>query len=180
MNHISMNHSMTARTQTELAFREAQLELDVVELDAVKIDAVEMEVPAEVRNLVRLLVRQTDPDYRAASTLCKVDAPAEAVLLDIEIDGARYLLIRSSQSAARGQEILSPREQEIAHMVSRGYANKTIAAVLDISCWTVGTHLRRIFAKLGVSTRAAMVARLLEDGQDFDHAASHRYSLPDR
>ncbi len=61
------------------------------------------------------------------------------------------------------QVSLSPREQEIARMVAEGYPNKTIAAVLDISSWTVGTHLRRIFAKLGVRTRASMVARLLED-----------------
>ena len=58
--------------------------------------------------------------------------------------------------------MLSPREHEIARMVAKGYANKTIATVLDISSWTVGSYLRRIFAKLGVSTRAAMVARLLE------------------
>lgn len=59
--------------------------------------------------------------------------------------------------------MLSPREQEIARMVAKGYPNKTIAHVLDISTWTVGTHLRRIFAKLSVGSRAAMVARLLED-----------------
>jgi DNA-binding CsgD family transcriptional regulator len=49
-------------------------------------------------------------------------------------------------------------------MVAKGYPNKTIASVLDISSWTVASHLRRVFAKLGVSSRAAMVARLLEDG----------------
>jgi DNA-binding CsgD family transcriptional regulator len=47
-------------------------------------------------------------------------------------------------------------------MVAKGYPNKIIAAVLEISAWTVCTHMRRVFAKLGVSTRAAMVARLLE------------------
>jgi DNA-binding CsgD family transcriptional regulator len=60
--------------------------------------------------------------------------------------------------------ILSPREVEIARMVAKGYPNKTIAAVLDISPWTVCTYLRRIFAKFGVGSRAAMVARLLEEG----------------
>jgi len=48
-------------------------------------------------------------------------------------------------------------------MVAKGYPNKTIAAVLDISVWTVSSHLRRIFAKYGVASRAAMVARLLEE-----------------
>jgi DNA-binding CsgD family transcriptional regulator len=32
--------------------------------------------------------------------------------------------------------------------------------VLHISSWTVSTHLRRIFTKLGVSSRAAMVAKV--------------------
>ncbi len=59
-------------------------------------------------------------------------------------------------------DALSPRELEIARMVAAGNPNKTIAAVLDISAWTVGTHLRRIFSKLRVTSRAAMVARLME------------------
>jgi DNA-binding CsgD family transcriptional regulator len=59
----------------------------------------------------------------------------------------------------------SPREQEISRMVAKGCPNKTIAGVLNISCWTVCTHIRRIFAKLGVASRAAMVARLLEENR---------------
>lgn len=47
-------------------------------------------------------------------------------------------------------------------MVAQGYPNKTIAAVLDISSFTVSSYLRRIFAKLNVNSRAAMVARVLE------------------
>jgi DNA-binding CsgD family transcriptional regulator len=45
-------------------------------------------------------------------------------------------------------------------MVGLGCTNKMIAASLGISLYTVSTHLRRIFAKLGVQTRAAMVAVL--------------------
>ena len=56
----------------------------------------------------------------------------------------------------------SPREREIARMVAKGYPNKAIAAVLEISSWTVGTHLRHVFVKLHVSSRAAMVARMIE------------------
>ena len=56
----------------------------------------------------------------------------------------------------------SPREREIARMVAKGYPNKAIAAVLEISLWTVGTHLRHVFVKLHVSSRAAMVARMIE------------------
>ena len=34
-----------------------------------------------------------------------------------------------------------------------------VASALDISLWTVSTHMRRIFAKLGVNSRAEMVAQ---------------------
>jgi DNA-binding CsgD family transcriptional regulator len=88
----------------------------------------------------------------------------QAVLLDVEVEDVRCILIRLPHNSPRTQVMLSPREHEIVRMVAQGYPNKTIAAVLDISSWTVGTHLRRIFAKLGVGSRAAMVARLLERG----------------
>ena len=88
---------------------------------------------------------------------------AEEVLIDTELDGARYLLVRMrSPGGSRIQ--LSPREHEIVRMVAKGHPNKVIADVLNISSWTVCTHLRRIFAKLGVGSRAAMVAQLLELG----------------
>jgi DNA-binding CsgD family transcriptional regulator len=96
------------------------------------------------------------------------DAGAQ-VLLDVEVDGARYQLLRSVTPPATPEPALpphhaglSPREQEIVRMVALGHPNKTIAAVLEISCWTVGTYLRRIFAKLNVGSRAAMVARVME------------------
>ena len=91
----------------------------------------------------------------------------EEIIIDTIVDGARYLLIRMSAPAPAFVS-LTPREQEIVRMVAKGYPNKTIAGVLNISCWTVGTHLRRIFAKLGVASRAAMIARLMEGHPAWD------------
>ena len=88
---------------------------------------------------------------------------SEEVLIDTEVDDSRYLLLRMPK-VNRGRIQLSPREQEIVRMVAKGHPNKVIADVLNISSWTVCTHLRRIFAKLGVGSRAAMVAQLLELG----------------
>jgi DNA-binding CsgD family transcriptional regulator len=84
------------------------------------------------------------------------------VLLDTVLDGVRYQLLR----AVAVPEVvhLSSRELEIARMIATGHTNRTIAAVLDISPWTVSTHLRRVYAKLNVGSRAAMVARLSADG----------------
>jgi hypothetical protein len=44
-------------------------------------------------------------------------------------------------------------------MVAKGHPNKVIADVLNISSWTVCTHLRRIFAKLGVGSALRQVLR---------------------
>jgi DNA-binding CsgD family transcriptional regulator len=56
-------------------------------------------------------------------------------------------------------DILTAREMEIATLVAFGKQNKHIAKQLKISEWTVSAHLRRIFTKLGVGSRAAMVYR---------------------
>jgi DNA-binding CsgD family transcriptional regulator len=85
------------------------------------------------------------------------------VVLDVQVGDLRILVMRRAPEHLRVS--LSPREYEIARMVAQGYPNKTIAGVLEISSWTVSTHLRRIFAKLSVTSRAAMVAQLLEGGQ---------------
>jgi DNA-binding CsgD family transcriptional regulator len=55
--------------------------------------------------------------------------------------------------------VLSARELQIATLVALGCPNKQVADKLHISEWTVATYLRRIFAKLGVDTRAAMTYR---------------------
>jgi DNA-binding CsgD family transcriptional regulator len=55
---------------------------------------------------------------------------------------------------------LSPRELQIARLVASGATNRAIADALEISLWTVSTHLRRVFAKTGVASRAEMVAEL--------------------
>jgi DNA-binding CsgD family transcriptional regulator len=117
---------------------------------------------ADLAGLIRQLAGQVDSDQQAPTA---GGFGRERVILDLVVDNLRCVLIqRPAPSLLVPPAVtLSPREQEIARMVAKGYPNKTIAAVLDISAWTVSSHLRRIFAKLGVASRAAMVARLLEE-----------------
>jgi DNA-binding NarL/FixJ family response regulator len=49
---------------------------------------------------------------------------------------------------------LTPREQEVASLVSQGLTNRRIAQSLHVTDKTVEMHLSSIFAKLGVSSRA--------------------------
>jgi DNA-binding CsgD family transcriptional regulator len=129
---------------------------------------VAMESPAGtaengVDEVIRTLRGLIETVSRGRGTIDSSGSPAEEVLVDTEVDGARYLLVRMRRLGCSRIQ-LSPREQEIVRMVAKGHPNKVIADVLNISSWTVCTHLRRIFAKLGVGSRAAMVAQLLELG----------------
>jgi DNA-binding CsgD family transcriptional regulator len=115
---------------------------------------------SEVEALVRQLVTDIVGDGPRAADQ-GIGRP-DQVLLDVEVDGVRCLLLRVPKAPA----LLSPRELEVARMVAKGYPNKTIASILDISSWTVASHLRRVFSKLGVSSRAAMVALITQGWLD--------------
>jgi DNA-binding CsgD family transcriptional regulator len=126
----------------------------------------------ELSDLVRGLVARLAVSFGEDSPepVAGLKGPTEHVLFDLDVDGERYLLIKILPQERCGAA-LSPREREIVRMVAHGHPNKVIAAVLNISAWTVCTHLRRIFAKFGVSSRAAMVAKAVEYGLVLDGAA---------
>ncbi|MGW1608350.1 response regulator [Streptomyces sp. NPDC002285] len=58
----------------------------------------------------------------------------------------------------RPRPTLTDRERDILAQLARGIGNRDIARALFISEATVKTHLRRIYDKLGVDTRAGAVA----------------------
>jgi len=59
---------------------------------------------------------------------------------------------------------LTAREAEVLRLVASGQSNAQIAAALVLSEKTVARHLSNIFAKLGVSSRAAATAFAYEHG----------------
>jgi DNA-binding CsgD family transcriptional regulator len=90
----------------------------------------------------------------------------DSELVLFEVAGKRCGLLadptqpaRKSASGCAPTEVLTKRELQIACLVSIGCVNKQIASELKISEWTVSSHLRRIFTKLGVRTRTALAFR---------------------
>lgn len=59
---------------------------------------------------------------------------------------------------------LTRREREVLVLLAEGYTQTTIAERLVVSPSTVGTHVQRILAKLGVHSRGQAVARAYRDG----------------
>ncbi|GGP45423.1 response regulator [Streptomyces abikoensis] len=127
--------------------------------------------PDGVRVLV-LTTYDTDADVTRA-----LEAGATGYLLKAERPEELFAAVRA---AAQGRTALSPpvagrvmarlrgtrpatgtltdRERDILGQLARGLGNRDIARALFISEATVKTHLGRIYAKLGVDTRAGAVA----------------------
>ena len=74
-------------------------------------------------------------------------------------DLARAELRAAGESSPRRDaawDLLSPQEAQIARLVAEGLSNKQIGERLFLSHRTVGSHLYRIFPKLGITTRAQL------------------------
>jgi DNA-binding NarL/FixJ family response regulator len=56
---------------------------------------------------------------------------------------------------------LSPRQQQMLDLISRGYSNKEIARELNLGLGTVKVHVTALFLKLGVHCRAGAVATMV-------------------
>ena len=94
-----------------------------------------------------------------------------------KIQGQYCAIIEAEPNSSNNKpslaDILTKRELQIASLVALGRVNKQIAKQLHISEWTVASHIRRIFDKLGVDSRAAMVyhcASLIQKIQTFKQA----------
>jgi len=61
--------------------------------------------------------------------------------------------------------VLSDAERRVAHLVAVGHTNKATAKSLGLSVNTVGTHLRSIYAKLGVRSRVQLSNTLRRLGE---------------
>jgi DNA-binding CsgD family transcriptional regulator len=78
--------------------------------------------------------------------------------------GERGLTVQQADGALLLEEKhegieLTAREREVLAWVARGKTNPEIARLLWLAPSTVGKHLENVYAKLGVSTRTAAVAR---------------------
>lgn len=64
--------------------------------------------------------------------------------------------------SAPGVDELSPREQSVLLLLTKGYLYKEIAEQLGISGPTVNTYIRRIYEKLQVHSRSQAIAKFLK------------------
>ena len=59
-------------------------------------------------------------------------------------------------------DTLSPREQSVLDLLSKGYLYKEIAETLAVSVPTINTYIRRIYEKLQVHSRSQAITKYLQ------------------
>jgi len=74
------------------------------------------------------------------------------------------LVGRAAPAGSPQAAALSDREEEVLRLNARGHTNREIAAQLDVSVKTVETHKARGMEKLGVDSRAGIVAHAIRAG----------------
>jgi HD-GYP domain-containing protein (c-di-GMP phosphodiesterase class II) len=82
-------------------------------------------------------------------------------------DAVNAVLRAAGHRAARSPERparLTAREVDVLGLLARGHANKQIALRLQVSPKTVSNHVEHIYAKLGVSSRAAATLYATQHG----------------
>ena len=137
------------------------MSLDTVSTPAMHLQETELtlSMTEQLRDFIASVTLMEAPETSVRRTF----DGAEEIIFETTLDGVCYRLTRSHVVDTSAHVSLSPRELAIAQLIAKGLPNKTIGDILEISPWTVATHLRRIFGKLGVVSRAAMVARLVEE-----------------
>lgn len=108
--------------------------------------------PAEVRSLLAAGVQGIVLEEAVETAL---EPTLEAVL-------AGQLVLPPSGRAHLAPPPLSTREKQVLGLVVLGLSNADIAAKLHVTEATVKSHLTACFRKLGVHTRSAAAARILD------------------
>jgi DNA-binding CsgD family transcriptional regulator len=116
---------------------------------------------ARVRVLIGLACRATGDDERAALELDAARAVFDRLRAAADLNRLATL---AGAVAAPDTGPLTAREVEVLRHVAQGKTNRAIALDLGIAEKTVARHVANIFAKLGVTSRAAATAYAYEHG----------------
>jgi len=104
----------------------------------------------------------------SCETLCKCLDRVHHGQIWANSEQLRYVLealwagARVQLTDARGNILLTKREEEIVFLVAEGLKNREIAERLKVTENTVRNHLFRVFEKLGISSRAELILYFLQ------------------
>lgn len=149
-------------------------------LDPARVDVLLLDIRLGAETGFGLLERHRDASLRPAVVVLTAFAQAEYAAAAHRL-GAAALVIKTApmpelvaaiRAAATGRPApgaaadptLTTREQEIVRLVVDGRSNDEIGAALGIATKTVEGHLRRVFERAGIESRAELSARAVAEG----------------
>ena len=112
----------------------------------------------------------TEPrSHRPAMTAKQATAELRAEVRGGRLDASAVdaVLAAAGQSHGKrrtGAAGLTPREVEVLTLIARGASNRQAAQALGITAKTAGTHIERIYAKTGASTRSTVTLFAMQHG----------------
>ena len=166
----------------EIAGTAASLDLAEPLLDPALVDVLLLDIRLNGETGFQLLERHRDAGRRPAVVVLTAFAQAEYAAAAHRLGAAALVLktapmpvlVAAIRAAALGEPVdpgprasdptLTTREQEIVRLVVAGRSNDEIGAALAIATKTVEGHLRRVFDRLGIESRAALSARAVAEG----------------
>jgi DNA-binding NarL/FixJ family response regulator len=104
------------------------------------------------------LLKRTTPEALRAAML---DVLGGGAPMTSEIARRVVESFRRASKQPKADVRLTTREEEVLILLSKGYSNKEIANQLNIGTETVGSHLKHIYEKMHVRSRAEAVARYM-------------------
>ena len=119
-------------------------------------------MPAEVPWALRSLAGRAR--HQRGLAYASLPASGGARLVLRAASAGAFVAVTIDSEAGGDRELpgeLTVREREVVRLTLRGLPTKRIALELGISPWTVTAHLRSIYDKCGVSSRAELAALAL-------------------
>ena len=92
------------------------------------------------------------------------DVMGDRAFLDPEVASAVFEHVKGGAGRTAREATLTQRELEVLQHIAEGKNDRTIAESLHISEHTVRSHIKNLYRKLGVSSRAHAVAKALGEG----------------
>jgi DNA-binding CsgD family transcriptional regulator len=100
---------------------------------------------------------------RSAFAITPVETPGVRTLHLAVMRGTGAADVAQRHEAFASRHALTGRQREVLGLLARGYGNKTIAERIGVAEGTVEEHVTRVFRKVGVDSRAELVARFWSD-----------------
>ncbi|MGK5639892.1 ATP-binding protein [Streptomyces sp. URMC 126] len=120
---------------------------------------------ARARLLFGEWLRRRNRRAQARTELTAAYEAASAMGMEAYAERARRELLATGETVRKrtpGSPVLTPQEARIARLAATGHPNAEIGAQLFLSPRTVEWHLRKVFAKLGVSSRREIEGALVD------------------